>query len=509
MTTIDSTNKQQLQAFELIKNTNQSFFLAGKAGTGKTTFLKNIQKEISRNFTVIAPTGIAAINAGGETIHSLFGFPFGVLGPKEYGKVSQTKMDILRNTDTLIIDEISMVRCDIIDAIDRTLKAIRKNAIPFGGIQVIFIGDMFQLEPIVTANDKEIIKDLYGDLVPYFFNAHIFKNYSIPTIEFQKIYRQDNPEFINILEDIRNGNPSLKSIEKLNSRVETEQNENELIITLTPRNDMAKNINDAKLAALPEPEYLFEGVINKEFDTKSFHTEKELKLRKGAQVMFTKNDHSGRWVNGTLGEVIDVNNDKISVKTNNGETYTVEQVTWENIRNTYDAKIKQVKQEIIGSFTQFPLKTAWAITIHKSQGLTFDKVRIDFSQKAFAKGQAYVALSRARSLDGLYLTTPFNKYNAQTSKEVISFSANFNNDNIINNEITIGKQTYDLIVAKKYDEAALVYFNKAIVLMGNEPAVSAKLFNKALDYVTCDDILFNNYHKASVNAEDIRHDHKS
>ena len=491
MITIDSTNKQQMQAFELINHTNQSFYLAGKAGTGKTTFLKAVRSTVKKNILVTAPTGIAAINAGGETIHSLFGFPFGVLGFKENGKRSPGKSEDLRFADTIIIDEVSMVRCDMIDAIDRALRQVMKNTLPFGGKQMIFIGDMFQLEPIVTAQDKAPLRDMYNDVTPYFFNAHVFEGAPIPTIEFCKIYRQDDPNFINILGNVRMGCPTAEDVRNLNTCVEVNPlDDEEMIITLTARNDMAKRINDEKLAALPEPEFVYEGEVIKDFDVHSFHTEKELKLRKGAQVMFTKNDSNGRWVNGTLGEVTALDEKSITVTTANGTVCQVEKVTWENIHNSYDKRTRTMTQEIVGTFTQYPLKTAWAITIHKSQGLTFDKVRINLSQGAFANGQAYVALSRARSLAGLRLATPFYGSSAKTSPEVLKFAETFNNDERIEAEIAIGKKTLELIMAKKNDEVAQLYFEKGIESIEENMTIAAMLMDKALNYVTCDDCFF-------------------
>ena len=490
MYTIDTTNKQQGQAFELIANTNQSIFLAGKAGTGKTTFLKKIYKNVNKSFAVLAPTGIAAINAGGETIHSVFGFEFKVLGPKDYGRLSISKKDMLKEVDAIIIDEVSMVRCDVIDGIDRALRSVMRNGIPFGGKQMIFVGDMFQLEPVTKKEDKMILQDLYGDITPYFFNAKVFNYYKLPTIEFQKIYRQSEEKLITLLDNVRIGNLTKEDLQLLNSRVTNEVSSEELIITLTPRNDMAKKINEEKLALLNEPEFLFDGEVKGEFDVKNFHTEKELRLRKGAQVMFTKNDSCGRWVNGTLGEIIELKEDYIKVRTNNDGEYEVERTEWENTKNIYDKTAKKVMQETVGSFIQFPLKMAWAITIHKSQGLTFDKVRIDFSKGAFAKGQSYVALSRARFLDGIMLTVPFYPSYAKTSSDVIEFANTFNNDDVIKQEINVGKLTYDLIKTKQNDKAAKIYFESAMDVIEINAALAGRLFDKALDYITCDDCFF-------------------
>lgn len=488
---LDSNNIPQKQAFELVENTNHSFFIAGRAGTGKTTFLKEVRERIKKNFLVVAPTGIAAINAGGETIHSAFALPFGVFSSNNLRPLHPNRREMLEMVDTIIIDEVSMVRCDVIDAIDYRLRRELKNGKPFGGKQVVFIGDLFQLEPVVNATDKEILADIYGEVTPFFYNAKVFRQLNLSTIEFKKIYRQKDEAFIALLENVRLGNVSDADLAMLNSRVENRGENEEMIITLTARNDLAKKINDAEMQALDGPDFKYEGKVEGEFDVNNFHTDYNLTLRKGAHVMFTKNDTSGRWVNGTLGVVSDLSQDMIKVRCENGQEYEVEKVTWENTRSSYDKKTRKVEQVVVGSFIQYPLKAAWAITIHKSQGLTFNKVRIDFSRHAFANGQAYVALSRARSLEGLYLTVPFLRYNLKTSGDVADFYKNMNNEGQINHEIVLGKEVAGYMKNKDFDKVALTFFKEARAAFeqGNID-MACQYFHRALNYIACDDSFY-------------------
>ena len=415
-TKLDETNIRQKQAFELVKHTNQSFFLTGRAGTGKTTFLKNIQELTDKQFIVVAPTGIAAIVAGGVTIHSFFGLDLNVQGPRDHGKnFTEEKIEAVRACDTIIIDEVSMVRCDIVDAIDRTLRIITKSSLPFGGKQVVFSGDMFQLPPVLRSGaETDAMLEYYGTDIPFFFKAHVFENMTLPTIEFVKVYRQDEQLFLNILNNIRHGVYSAQDIKELNSRCIVPEDTTEPIISLTPFKETAQRINDQRLADISEKEFIFEGKIDGKFGKKgkdgnlkeeNLPAPMNLILKVGAQVMFTRNDPSHRWVNGTLGTVVELNEKEIKVKVGNNIN-DVGCVVWESYEYEFDKKEKKLNKEIVGSFTQFPLKLAWAITIHKSQGLTFNKMILDLSRGTFAAGQLYVALSRVRSLDGLYLTRP-------------------------------------------------------------------------------------------------------
>lgn len=491
---IDTNNQEQQLAFNFIANTNSSFFLTGRAGTGKTTFLKSVQTVVRKKFIVLAPTGIAAINAGGETIHSFFRFPLHALDSSEYGKITGERSVILQNTDTIIIDEVSMVRCDMIDAIDRVLRKVCNSPLPFGGKQLIFSGDMFQLEPILSReSDRELILQDYNTDKPYFFKAKVFERLRLVSIEFNKIYRQSDAIFIEILERIRNKKATLSDLEFLNARV-CNYSGNDYIITLTSHNQTAKAINDAELEKIDAKPFIYSATINGVFDEKNAPTEKELLLKEGAQIMFTRNDPSGRWVNGTLGEISELTDETIKVKLADNQEFEIGTVTWENLKYGYDKQTRTSNKEVIGAFTQFPVKTAWAITIHKSQGLTFDNVRIDFSRGVFANGQTYVALSRARSLEGLYLTTPIKFGYVKTSDEVLDFADDFNNKESIEFEIDYGKSVRDLINKQEYDKAAKILFGKALKeLEKGNIKNTYNLFNRSLDVVVCDDCLFGKY----------------
>jgi hypothetical protein len=491
---IDTNNQEQQMAFNLIANTNSSFFLTGRAGTGKTTFLKSVQTVVNKKFIVLAPTGIAAINAGVETIHSFFRFPLHALDPKEFGRITPERKAILQNTDTIIIDEVSMVRCDMIDAIDRVLRKVCNSPLPFGGKQLIFSGDMFQLEPILSReSDRELILQDYNTDKPYFFKAKVFERLRLVSIAFNKIYRQSDAIFIEILERIRNKKATLSDLEILNARV-CNYSGNDYIITLTSHNQTAKAVNDAELEKINAKPFIYSATINGVFDEKNAPTEKELLLKEGAQIMFTRNDPSGRWVNGTLGEIAELTDEGIKVKFANDLIFEIAPVTWENLKYEYDRQTRTSKKEVIGTFTQFPVKTAWAITIHKSQGLTFDNVRIDFSRGVFANGQTYVALSRARSLEGLYLTTPIKFGYVKTSDEVLDFADDFNNKESIEFEIDYGKSVSDFVNKQEYDKAAEILFGKALTeLEKGNINNTYNLLNRSLDIIVCDDCLFGKY----------------
>ena len=493
-TQIDPQNHDQQMAFSLIAHTNSSFFLTGRAGTGKTTFLKNVQESVPKKYIVLAPTGIAAINAGGETIHSFFRFPLHALDFNDSGKITPERREIIQNTDTIIIDEVSMVRCDVIDAIDRMLKYCCTSTLPFGGKQIVFTGDLFQLEPILSKDDdKDLIMQNYNTDMPYFFKAKVFDRLKLVSIEFQKIYRQTDATFVGILERVRNKQITISDLTILNSRLCNPEN-GKIIITLTSHNSTAKAINDTELGKIELPPFSYEASISGLFDEKHSPTEKQLTLKVGAQVMFTRNDPAGKWVNGTLGEIADLTDDTIKVKLAGGDAIVVSRVTWENIKYQYNKQNRTNNKEIIGTFTQYPLKTAWAITIHKSQGLTFDHVRIDLSRGVFANGQTYVALSRARTLEGLYLSSPVLLNHVKTSNEVLGFAADFNDKETIDFEIDYGKSSNDLLEKKEFDALSKVLFYKGLEALSLKNTHDCfQLFNRALDIVVCDDSLFGNY----------------
>jgi hypothetical protein len=454
-TTIDTQNKYQLQAYDLIANTNTTFFLTGRAGTGKTTFLKKAIKEIQKNFLVLAPTGIAAVNAGGETIHSFFCFPPCALSMDFIGAMNKYKISTLRHIDTLIIDEASMVRADMVDAIDRTMRKYCKSVRPFGGKQVVFVGDMFQLPPIVNkGGDQELIADNYGSGDPYFYKAHVFKGMELCKIEFQKVYRQENQEFLAVLDKIREGRQDYNDLNLLNTRLDEKINKNKHIITLCSRNDVAREINESHLAKINAPLYTYEAKVVGPFKEEA-PVDHKLTLKVGSQVMMCKNDSMRRWVNGTLATVVSLDDSCISVVVDGDEeVHDVYPVTWEKIEQTYNRENKTVERKVVATFTQFPVKLAWAITIHKSQGLTFDAMSLDLSRGIFQKGQLYVALSRVRSLEGLYLNKPIYNSYVKVFDEVNEFAKTYNDDKVIEKQLEVGKDLFPYERNKDYDGAS-------------------------------------------------------
>lgn len=462
MNTTEMTSQQQ-QAYDLIANTNVSFFLTGKAGSGKTTFLKKIQKEVNKNFIVLAPTGVAAIIARGETVHSFFGFPMEAMPLLSIGRISQERYSVLQNVDTIIIDEVSMVRCDLVDAIDATLRGCMHTTAPFGGKQIVFVGDLFQLEPVlVSSTDKEIIKEDYATEKPFFFKAKVFKRLRLPSIEFQKIYRQDDETFLNILNNIRNGYVDYTDLEVLNQRTKFHVPKGEMAIILAPINKTANQINSSKLDEITEEAFSFEVLIEKNFKKDKAPVENILTLKKGSQVMFCRNDSSRRWANGTIGVVSKIDKENIYVTLKDGNEYRIEPVKWESNSYKYDKQKRKLEKTQNGSFTQYPLRLAWAITIHKSQGMTFDKLILDLSSGIFSDGQLYVALSRVRTLGGLYLTRPIQPYYVRGSKEVLSFAVHFNNETLIKNELEKGKQIFKSLSIDDYDSVAQELLNMSV-----------------------------------------------
>lgn len=454
---IDETNREQQLAYELIANTNSSFFLTGRAGTGKTTFLQNVQKMVGKNFITLAPTGVAAILAGGDTIHSFFGLPMEACFPGTCGKMSQTKILSLVHADTIIIDEVSMVRSDVMDAIDYTMRKILRNNMPFGGKQMIFVGDMFQLPPVVKQGpEKDLLTDIYRTNDFYFYKSEAIKRIRLVKIEFRKVYRQDDERFLHILEHVRMNRITPEDIALLNSRVAQPQN-NDMVVTLASINKTADEINNLRLAEIDSPEFVYEGTVEGRFEEKRFPVDQTLRLKVGAQVMFARNDQQKRWANGTLAKICKLTKDEITVELHDGAKYTVPCCSWDSVNFEYDRDSRKMKKEVIGTFSQFPIRLAWAITVHKSQGMTFDKLQIDLSRGMFASGQLYVALSRVRSLAGLYLSRGVIPQYAHTSDEILDYASGFNDTKEINNEIESGKATYDALKANNYDEAAKAY----------------------------------------------------
>lgn len=441
-TTIDTDNQEFQDALNLIQYTNQSVFLTGKAGTGKSTFLRYICEHTKKKHVVLAPTGIAAINAGGSTMHSFFKLPFHPLLPDdpnlslqkgrihEFLKYNKQHRKLIEKTELVIIDEISMVRADIIDAVDRILRVYSRNLRqPFGGKQILLVGDVFQLEPVVKSDEREIISRFYP--TPYFFSARAFHEIDLVSIELRKVYRQSDKVFVGILDRIRNNTAGAVDLQLLNTRYGTDidQSEEDMYITLATRRDNVDFMNDKKLEELPGEPVTFKGEITGDFPESSLPTQKDLVLKPGAQIIFIKNDYDRRWVNGTIGIVstIDDEDGTIYVVTDDGKEYDVKKDSWRNIRYKYNEKKKIIEEEELGVFVQYPIRLAWAITIHKSQGLTFSRVVIDFTGGVFAGGQAYVALSRCTSLDGIQLKRPISRSDIFVRQEIVNFAQRFNN----------------------------------------------------------------------------------
>ena len=446
MAVLDIQNTAFAQAVSFVNHTDRNIFLTGKAGTGKTTFLKYIRQHSYKKMAVAAPTGVAAMNAGGTTLHSLFWLPFGMYiedyelawddtdshiynRRRLFGKVKLTRQRraLLREIDLLVIDEVSMLRADTLDAIDTILKSVRRDARPFGGLQVLFIGDMYQLPPVVREHEREIMARYYPS--PFFFDAKVLREHPPVLLELKKIYRQSEQTFIDILNDIRNDCCTPAQLELLNSyyRPGFVPPEDDPYVTLTTHNHRADTINKRELDALSGRMVTLKAKVSKDFPESMYPAEAELALKVGAQVMFIRNDSGDerRYYNGKIGYVkhMDSAGDNLIVEFKDGtDAVEVKREEWENIRYSYDKTQDKIEEEVLGTFAQFPLRLAWAITIHKSQGLTFDKAIID-AGASFAAGQVYVALSRLRTLDGLVLHSQIPPHSIRTDRQVADFSS--------------------------------------------------------------------------------------
>ncbi|WP_299115514.1 helix-turn-helix domain-containing protein [uncultured Winogradskyella sp.] len=428
-------NNQELDlAWDFVNNTNRNIFLTGKAGTGKTTFLHKLKFQSQKRMVIVAPTGVAAINAKGVTIHSFFQLPFGpILSHGELHsssnfnrKFSKTKINIIKSLDLLVIDEISMVRADLLDGIDATLRRFKNRDLPFGGIQLLMIGDLQQLSPVVKEQEWQLLKPFYKNT--FFFSSQAYQNSNPITIELKHIYRQENPMFINILNEIRNDKLSQTSADELNKRYQPDfiPNKNDGYISLTTHNHKANQINKQELEKLKGNTRIYNAIVEGKFPEHSYPNKEELKLKVGAQVMFIKNDSSQdkRYFNGKIGKVILLDDDEVVVNCPDDDFNIITKPeVWENIKYTVDADTKAISEDKVGSYTQMPLRLAWSITIHKSQGLTFEKAIID-AEAAFAHGQTYVALSRCKSLEGLILKSKITTHQIISDSNVVSFNEN-------------------------------------------------------------------------------------
>lgn len=459
-------NKEWELAWKIVNDTDTSLFLTGKAGTGKTTFLHYLKKNTNKRIIVLAPTGIAAINARGVTIHSFFQLPFSPYIPgmniadtQSHYRFSKEKLKIIRGADLIVIDEISMVRSDLLDAIDDALKRFRRSNKPFGGIQLLLIGDLQQLAPVVKDNEWNILGKYYSS--PYFFDSNALKHTDYATIELKKVFRQDDEEFISILNRIRNNDIDETTLSKLNNRYihSFQPDPEEGYIQLTTHNAYAQSINEKELQALTSKSYTYIASIEGDYPEYAYPTDKVLTLKLGAQVMFIKNDTSGNkeYYNGLIGKISAINNNGFTVSSNeDGRNIEVRTEQWQNCKYKIDDSTKEIIEEVEGTFSQYPVKLAWAITIHKSQGLTFSHAIIDV-HSSFAHGQTYVALSRCKSLNGLVLSAPISRQSVINDNTINAYTQNIDRQKPNDSDIAVMHKKYLVnLLSELFDFTTLI-----------------------------------------------------
>lgn len=460
-------NKELELALNFIEKTDRNLFITGKAGTGKTTFLHQIKKESLKRMVIVAPTGVAAINAKGVTIHSFFQMPFGPILPNQIAntsnqqrKFSKTKIDIIKSLDLVIIDEISMVRADLLDGIDQVLRRYKNRNKVFGGAQVLMIGDLQQLAPVVKPNEWSLLQQHYNTV--YFFSSKAYQEANVVSIELKHIYRQKNEDFITILNEIRNDYLSEKSAKILNERYNPtfSPSKEEGYITLTTHNRRANLINDSELNKLKTKSCFFKAEVSGKFNENAFPNDENLALKIGSQVMFIKNDSSleKRYYNGKIGVITDISKETVTVQcANEIDEIVAEKELWDNINYSINEETKELKEDIVGSFKQIPLRLAWAITIHKSQGLTFDRAVID-AEASFAHGQTYVALSRCTSLEGLVLKTPISSNAIINDKTVSTFNETVEENHPDETILNESEKNFQLnLISELFDYQPLLY----------------------------------------------------
>lgn len=427
-------NDEFREAFDLLENSREHIFVTGKAGTGKSTLLEYFRTNTRKNIVVLAPTGVAAIKVRGQTIHSFFRFPPRLLKEEHIKRLHGA--NFIKRIDAVVIDEASMVRADLLDGIDHSLRLNRNEfKIPFGGARIILFGDLFQLPPVVNKEFESMLNKNYES--PYFFSAHVIKEIRLRTINLSKIYRQKDEKFIELLNKVREKMCDKKDLLMLNERVQPVSKDKEKgIITLTTTNNTANTINSKRLAWLADKEHSYAAEIDGNFDEKSYPTEENITLKISAQVIMLKNDPKKRWVNGTIGEIVELSDELIKVYMN-GNICEVPRVTWEKIKYRYNEEEENIEEIVVGSFKQYPIKLAWAITIHKSQGQTFNNVVIDTGHGAFAHGQTYVALSRCTDLEGINLKRPIRYSDIIFDSKIYDFMSVVNDTNNNANEVIL------------------------------------------------------------------------